>query len=374
MKDRVPTKPGRVLLTPENGSAPFYAVMTRADEPTQEGDPLNKNTLLKDATAARFGLGPEAVPDDVFLASASALFTLLDNITVEKIAESATWVAPKSVLNKFFVFICGGGGGGSASSQGGGGGSGHIVFGEAFLEEGTEVDIVIGAGGTANYTANPGGTSSFGDYLTAEGGEGADDGNGGAGGAGGGGSNGKGGDGSFGGGGGGRASGGGNGGTYGGGGGTVSDTGVPGTGGLYGGDGGSKLTASQKGTCGGFMLPALLVALHEGITPYNSGGIEQNGAGGGGFGGSGGTGGGTSGQSGGGGGGYGCNGGNSKVVGAGGGGGLFTNGRNASDPTNTTYTAGGGGGMFGYGSGGYGGSGYTAGDAGACFIVYQKED
>lgn len=65
MKDRVPTKPGRVLLTPENGSAPFYAVMTRADEPTQEGDPLNKNTLLKDATAARFGLGPNAVPDEV---------------------------------------------------------------------------------------------------------------------------------------------------------------------------------------------------------------------------------------------------------------------------------------------------------------------
>lgn len=65
MKDRVPANPGRVLITPENGSAAFYATMTRADNPTQEGDPLNKNTLLKDATAALFGLGTDAVPDDV---------------------------------------------------------------------------------------------------------------------------------------------------------------------------------------------------------------------------------------------------------------------------------------------------------------------
>lgn len=65
MKDRVPANPGRVLITPENGPAPFYATMTRADNPTQDGDPLNKNTLLKDATAALFGLGADAVPDDV---------------------------------------------------------------------------------------------------------------------------------------------------------------------------------------------------------------------------------------------------------------------------------------------------------------------
>lgn len=65
MKDRVPVNPGRVLITPESGN-PYYATLTRADNPTQEGDSLNKNTLLKDATAAAFGLGPEAVPDDVF--------------------------------------------------------------------------------------------------------------------------------------------------------------------------------------------------------------------------------------------------------------------------------------------------------------------
>ena len=65
MQDRVPVNPGRVLVTPENGSAAYYATMTRADNPTQEGTPLNKSSLLKDATAALFGLGTGAVPDDV---------------------------------------------------------------------------------------------------------------------------------------------------------------------------------------------------------------------------------------------------------------------------------------------------------------------
>lgn len=68
MKDRIPKDPGRVLITPENGSAPFYATMTRADNPEQEGTPLNKNSLLKDTTAALFGLGTDALPDDVLAA------------------------------------------------------------------------------------------------------------------------------------------------------------------------------------------------------------------------------------------------------------------------------------------------------------------
>lgn len=64
MKDRVPVYPGRVKLTPVSGQENVYD-MTRADQPTQQGDPLNKATLLKDATAALFGLGTDAVPDDV---------------------------------------------------------------------------------------------------------------------------------------------------------------------------------------------------------------------------------------------------------------------------------------------------------------------
>ena len=78
MQDRVPVNPGRVLITPENGGAAYYATMTRADNPTQEGTPLNKNTLLKDTTAALFGLGTSAVPDDVF----SKIKTLINSANI----------------------------------------------------------------------------------------------------------------------------------------------------------------------------------------------------------------------------------------------------------------------------------------------------
>ena len=67
MKDRVAVNPGRVLITPENGS-PYYATMTRADNPTQEGTPLNKNSLLKDTTAALLGGGTDMVPDEALQA------------------------------------------------------------------------------------------------------------------------------------------------------------------------------------------------------------------------------------------------------------------------------------------------------------------
>lgn len=65
MEDRIPANPGRVLVTPENGGAAYYATLTRADNPTQEGTPLNKANLLTDATAALFGLDANAVPNDV---------------------------------------------------------------------------------------------------------------------------------------------------------------------------------------------------------------------------------------------------------------------------------------------------------------------
>lgn len=92
MKDRIPTKPGRVLLTPEDGSSPFYATITRADEPTQNGDPLDKNTLLKNETAALYGLDASALPDEVF----ALLKTLVDhaqNSADEKVRiESGSYV------------------------------------------------------------------------------------------------------------------------------------------------------------------------------------------------------------------------------------------------------------------------------------------
>lgn len=66
MKDRVSQDPGRVLITPEDGSPAFYATMTRADNPIEDGDHINKATLLKDPTAVLYDLGITAVPDDVF--------------------------------------------------------------------------------------------------------------------------------------------------------------------------------------------------------------------------------------------------------------------------------------------------------------------
>lgn len=64
MQDRIPLYPGRVKMTPVAGQTNTYD-MVRADDPTQAGTPLNKATLLKDATAALYGLGTGAVPDDV---------------------------------------------------------------------------------------------------------------------------------------------------------------------------------------------------------------------------------------------------------------------------------------------------------------------
>lgn len=49
MKDRIPTYPGRVKLTPVTGSPDLFD-MEMADEPTQVGTPLNKATFLTDET------------------------------------------------------------------------------------------------------------------------------------------------------------------------------------------------------------------------------------------------------------------------------------------------------------------------------------
>ena len=55
MKDRVPTYPNRVILNPVAGQENTYDIV-RADEPQQEGTPLNKATLLDDTTAEKLGL------------------------------------------------------------------------------------------------------------------------------------------------------------------------------------------------------------------------------------------------------------------------------------------------------------------------------
>lgn len=65
MQDRTPKHPGRIKLVPVDAANGIYDLV-RADEPTQTGDPLNKNTFLKDETAALFGMDEMAVPNDIF--------------------------------------------------------------------------------------------------------------------------------------------------------------------------------------------------------------------------------------------------------------------------------------------------------------------
>ena len=76
MEDRIPTpgQEGRVLITPEDGSAPFYAKITMADNPTNLGTALNKETLLQDATEAElFGSANNRTVDQAFMGIANKL-------------------------------------------------------------------------------------------------------------------------------------------------------------------------------------------------------------------------------------------------------------------------------------------------------------
>lgn len=68
MQDRIPTpgQEGRVLITPEDGGAPFYAKVEMADNPTQDGMPLNKENLLQDSTCILLDLPVTSVPNDAF--------------------------------------------------------------------------------------------------------------------------------------------------------------------------------------------------------------------------------------------------------------------------------------------------------------------
>ena len=182
MKDRVPTYPGRVKLTPVSGQANTYD-MVRADSPTQEGTPLNKDTLLKDTTATALGLTGDPTVDEAFAALASALsgITPVENMVIQKITTSMTWTAPKAVGQKFTVYAVGGGGGGcygdSAWPGNGGGGGGYVAVKDVVIPQGTSVTVMCGAGGTygaqsSSADAGDGGSTSFGSYVTSAGGKG----------------------------------------------------------------------------------------------------------------------------------------------------------------------------------------------------------
>lgn len=62
MQDRQPTKPNRIKITFDDGSVK-YGYMERADEPTVEGTPLNKNTLFNSTNTERFACN---LPSEAF--------------------------------------------------------------------------------------------------------------------------------------------------------------------------------------------------------------------------------------------------------------------------------------------------------------------
>ena len=76
MKDRVPENPGRVLITPEDETVAFFATITRADNPIQEGTPLNKATFMKDETAELLGLESDDPTVDEALAKLGTAMTV----------------------------------------------------------------------------------------------------------------------------------------------------------------------------------------------------------------------------------------------------------------------------------------------------------
>lgn len=72
MKSNIPsnTTLAQLIQMWNNGTFPYDIGPLNSAGISQQGTPLNKDTLLKDATAALFGLGSDAVPDDMFNALA----------------------------------------------------------------------------------------------------------------------------------------------------------------------------------------------------------------------------------------------------------------------------------------------------------------
>ena len=285
------------------------------------------------------------------------------------INSNQTWTVPKAKNQEFMVRIFGAGGRGNTVNStrdptigadvtyrtGGGGGNMNNAL--LKLNVGEVITISIGNIGYTN-----GGTTSFGTYLSATGGEISIGQNGGNGGTGGGGFR-KGGDGYYGGGGSGMQ--GGNGGTYGGGGAGMSKGGIS-LGGY--GNGGDKTNNATDG------LNTINIAGTIDFPGYGKAGKGYGG--GGGYGGNGGA-------NFGGGGGYGGDGGSGYQYHSGGGGGYGNNGANGvagSDGVGDRYHCCGGGG--GYGLEGYGHGGGTYDNltymylqppkAGVCIITYME--
>ena len=261
---------------------------------------------MSEAIISRRGYGPEGKP----------------RLITETIVTNQSWTVPNDIKGNLSVRIFGGGSG--AYHNGGlrmwGGGGGWMNNGEISITSGSQISITIGAGGNGGQYQTSGGTTSFGTYLSANGGSGSSGGSGAgcwteSGGRGyqfgGGGTtdmgSGSGGAGGMWGGGGGAAGGTpGRGGTYGGGGGSIwiwYDSVSPpgGIGGTYGGNGGNQTLPAENGTntiglegvpenCQGAGLGGGWYGGGGGYGGNGGAGCTNYGGGGGGYGGNGGSG------------------------------------------------------------------------------------
>ncbi|MBQ8402680.1 MAG: hypothetical protein IJX14_12210, partial [Clostridia bacterium] len=231
MKDRTSTYPGRVKLVPVAGMENTYT-MSWADEPLQEGTPLNKATLLSDTVAAALRLTQEdPTVSDAFLAidsgfgrvtaearppvaadggKAGDLWVDITNagnheyslhiclgvgagggiwstfvsyrkvLKAELITTSGSWTVPGRLVGDARVLVYGAGGSGArhpsyANAPGGGGGGGYMKEWTGQLMPGDIHVITIGNGGAAvaSTSGKAGGSTSFGNIVSAAGGSGA---------------------------------------------------------------------------------------------------------------------------------------------------------------------------------------------------------
>ena len=105
MKSNIPasTTLAQLIQMWNNGTFPYDIGPLNSAGISQQGTPLNKDTLLKDATAALYGLGADAVPDDVLNKILDINSVSINSFVVEKIISSQQWTAPEAVEAAVFM-------------------------------------------------------------------------------------------------------------------------------------------------------------------------------------------------------------------------------------------------------------------------------
>ena len=113
--DRVPTRANRVLVTPENGGTPYYATITRADEPSVVGTPVNaanlnamqeasgltgyKNVYVSTTGSDTSGTGSETAPYATITKAISTIPANLNGYMARIYLESGTYTENVTIQN-----------------------------------------------------------------------------------------------------------------------------------------------------------------------------------------------------------------------------------------------------------------------------------